>query len=256
VQLQATVTALRHHSAELVLQLETDGFLFPATLAQPPQRLPRGLQPGCRIELAGIAEVRLSDRVRLGLAAVLQFDAGIRVVAMAEGGQGAVSLYRKHRPDVVLMDLRMPDLDGVEATRRIRFEFPEARILMLTTYDADEDVRRALDAGASGYLRKTAGQEELVAALRAVHRGERWLPAGLAARLPEIQERPSLSARQLEVLELLGKGFSNKEIAGLLGFSEDGAKAHLKAIFAKLGVQDRTGAVVVAVQRGLIRMAL
>ena len=194
--------------------------------------------------------------VRLGLAAVLQFDVGIRVVAMAESGQEAVSLYRKHRPDVVLMDLRMPDLDGVEATRRIRAEFPEARILMLTTYDTDEDVRRALDAGASGYLLKTAGQEELVAALRAVHRGERWLPAGVAARWPEIQEQPSLSARQLEVLELLGKGFSNKEIARLLGFSEDGAKAHLKTIFAKLGVQDRTEAVAVALQRGLIRMAL
>ena len=107
--------------------------------------------------------------VRLGLATVLQFDAGIRVVAMAESGQEALSLYRKHRPDVVPMDLRMPDLDGVEATRRIRSEFPEARILMLTTYDADEDVRRALDAGASGYLLKTAGQEELVATLRAVH---------------------------------------------------------------------------------------
>ena len=192
--------------------------------------------------------------VRLGLATVLQFDIGIRVVAMAESGQEALSLYRKHRPDVVLMDLRMPDLDGVEATRRIRAEFPEARILMLTTYDADEDVRRALDAGASGYLLKTAGQEELVAALRAVHRGELWLPTGVAARWLEIQEQPSLSARQLEVLELLAKGCSNKEIARLLGFSEDGAKAHLKTVFAKLGVQDRTEAVSVALQRGLIRL--
>ena len=194
--------------------------------------------------------------VRLGLAAVLQFDAGIRVVAMAESGQEAVALYRKHRPDVVLMDLRMPDLDGVEATRRIRSEFPAAHILMLTTYDADEDVRQALDAGAGGYLLKTAGQEELVAALRVVHRGERWLPAGVVARWPEIQEQPSLSARQLEVLELLAKGCSNKEIARLLGFSEDGAKAHLKTVFAKLGVQDRTAAVSVALQRGLIRLTM
>jgi len=134
--------------------------------------------------------------VRMGLAAVLQFHSDIRIIAMAGSGQEAVSLYREHRPDIVLMDLRMPGLDGVEATRRIRSESPEARILMLTTYDADEDVRRALEAGASGYILKTGGQEELMDALRVIQRGGRWIPAGLAARLPEIQEQPSLSPRQ------------------------------------------------------------
>ena len=175
-------------------------------------------------------------------------------VAQAEDGAQALAQFREHRPDVTLMDVRMPVLDGIEATRQLRAEFPSARILMLTTYDTEEDVRRALDAGASGYLLKNAKQAELVEAVFAVHRGERWLPKILAKRAEKAANESPLFPRQLEVLELLAKGLSNKEIASVLGFTADGAKSHLKSIYAKLGVQDRTEAVVTAIQRGLVRV--
>lgn len=192
--------------------------------------------------------------VRMGLVTVLQFDKGIEVAAHAEDGNEAVELFRKHRPDVTLMDVRMPVCDGIEATRAIRGEFPEARILMLTTYDMDEDLHRAISAGAVGYLLKKASQKELLAAIREVHRGGRWLPLDIQERLRERAAMPELTARQMEVLGLLVKGFTNKEIARILGFSEDGAKAHLKAIFTKLGVIDRLEAAAVALQRGLISL--
>jgi len=192
--------------------------------------------------------------VRMGLVSVLQFDRRITVVGAAEDGRQAIALFREHRPDVVLMDLRMPEVDGIEATRQIRAQFPEARIIMLTTYDADEDARRSLEAGASGYVLKTAGQAELMDAIQAVQSGGQWIPAGLTKRLKEYGHQPALTMRQLEVLELLAKGLSNKEIASVLGFTEDGTKEHLKAVFAKLGVNDRVEAVVTAIQRGLIRV--
>lgn len=192
--------------------------------------------------------------VRAGLAAVLKFDTRFQVIAEAGDGAAAVEAHRKHQPDITLLDVRMPVLDGIEAARRIRAESPAARLLMLTTYDAEEDIRRALDAGASGYLLKNSSQDDLVNALLAVQRGERWLPADLARRLNEHTQETALSARQLEVLELLAKGLSNKEIATVLGFTTDGTKSHLRAIFAKLAVADRTEAVVTAIQRGLVRV--
>jgi len=192
--------------------------------------------------------------VRMGLAAVLKFDPRFTIVAEAADGNAAVAAHREHQPDITLMDVRMPKLDGIEAARRIRAESPAARLLMLTTYDAEEDIRRALDAGASGYLLKDSSQDDLTTALLAVYRGEQWLPANIARRLREHTQEAPLSPRQIEVLELLAKGLSNKEIAGVLGFTTDGTKAHLRTIFAKLGVADRTEAVVHAIQRGLIRV--
>ena len=192
--------------------------------------------------------------VRMGLAAVLKFDPRFRVVAEAADGHAAVAAHREHRPDITLLDVRMPKLDGIEAARRIRGESPAARLLMLTTYDAEEDIRRALEAGASGYLLKDSSQDDLITALLAIQRGEQWLPANLTRRLREHTQEAPLSPRQLEVLELLAKGLSNKEIAGVLGFTTDGTKAHLRGIFAKLGVADRTEAVVNAIQRGLVRV--
>ena len=192
--------------------------------------------------------------VRAGLAAVVKVDTRFQVIAEASDGVAAVDAHRKHQPDITLLDVRMPVMDGIEAARRIRAESPAARLLMLTTYDAEEDIRLALDAGASGYLLKNSSQDDLINALLTVHRGERWLPAGLARRLREHTQEAPLSARQLEVLELLAKGLSNKEIAAVLGFTTDGTKAHLRAIFTKLGVADRTEAVVTAIQRGWLRV--
>jgi DNA-binding NarL/FixJ family response regulator len=192
--------------------------------------------------------------VRSGLIAVLTQVPDLLLVAEAENGQRAASLYREHRPSVVLMDLRMPVMDGVEAIRTITLEFPDARILALTTYEGDADIRRALDAGARGYLLKDMLLTDVVSAIRAVHRGERVIPIPVAARLAEYPERSSLTQRELEVLALVAKGLSNKEVADAIGRTEETAKIHLKNIFAKLNVADRTEAVTVALSRGLIHL--
>ena len=192
--------------------------------------------------------------VRMGLVAVLGHQKDLVVVAQAEDGREAVRLYREYQPDVTLMDLRMPLLDGLAATAAIHAASPDARVLMLTTYDTEEDVHRALTAGASGYLLKDAGPEELVAAIRAVHAGERWLPEALRRQLAQREDDEQLTARQVEVLNLLAQGCSNKDIGRHLGISEDGAKAHVKKIFLKLRVTDRTEAVSAAVKRGIIRL--
>ena len=162
--------------------------------------------------------------VRAGLAAVLQFEPRVTVVAEAEDGAQAVTQFREHRSDVTLMDVRMPVVDGLEALRRIRSEFTDARILMFTTSETEADIQAALAAGATGYLLKNAGQSELVNVVLAVHRGERWLPESLAKRVEQDAKESPLSPRQLEVLDLLAKGLSNKEIAGVLGFTTDGVK--------------------------------
>jgi DNA-binding NarL/FixJ family response regulator len=192
--------------------------------------------------------------VRAGLAAVVLAEAGLAVAAHAENGEQAVALYREHRPQVVLMDLRMPVLGGVEGTRRIVAEFPDARVLALTTYQGDADVRRALDAGARGYLLKHMLMTEVIAAIRAVHRGEWVIPPTIAASLASHPEREQLTPRELEVLEWMVQGLSNKEIASAIGRTEETAKIHLKSIFAKLKVATRTEAVRVAVSRGLVHL--
>jgi DNA-binding NarL/FixJ family response regulator len=192
--------------------------------------------------------------VRTGLAAVLVQEADLELVAEAENGERAVTLYREHRPDVCLMDLRMPVIDGVEAIRTITAEFPGARILALTTYEGDADIRRALDAGARGYLLKDMLLTEVIRAVRAVRRGERVIPNAVAARLAEFPARTELTDRELEVLQLVARGLSNKEVARTLGRADETVKIHLKNVFAKLDVADRTEAVTVAIARGLIHL--
>jgi DNA-binding NarL/FixJ family response regulator len=192
--------------------------------------------------------------VRTGLAAVLVQEADLELVAEAENGERAVTLYREHQPDVCLMDLRMPVLDGVEAIRTITAEFPAARILALTTYEGDADIRRALEAGARGYLLKDMLLTEVIRAVRAVRRGERVIPNAVVARLAEFPERTELTDRELEVLQLVARGLSNKEVARTLGRADETVKIHLKNVFAKLDVADRTEAVTVAIARGLIHL--
>jgi DNA-binding NarL/FixJ family response regulator len=192
--------------------------------------------------------------VRVGLRGLLETQADLEVVAEAAGGQAALREFAKHHPDVVLMDLRMPDLDGAQATAAIRRKFPEARVLVLTTFDTDEDIYRALEAGAVGYLLKSTDSKSLLATIRAVHAGTYQLPVETARRLAQRRAMPELSHRESEVLALIVKGRSNKEIGGELGVAENTVKNHVKVILDKLGVADRTGAATTAIQRGLIRI--
>ena len=192
--------------------------------------------------------------VRAGLAAVIAQEADLEVVAEAETGTRAVALYREHRPDVALMDLRMPVMDGVEAIRTIRKEFPGAHILALTTYEGDGDIRRALDAGAQGYLLKDMLLTEVLTAVRAAYAGERVIPTAVAVRLAEVGPRSDLTERELEILALVARGLANKEVASAIGRTDETVKIHLKNIFTKLGVSDRTEAVTVALARGLIHL--
>jgi DNA-binding NarL/FixJ family response regulator len=192
--------------------------------------------------------------VRAGLSSVLAQQADFLVVAEGENGAQAVELYRQHRPDVCLMDLRMPLMDGVEAIRTIIAADGNARILALTTYDGDADIRRALDAGARGYLLKDMLLTDVIGAVRAVHRGERVIPNAVAARLSAYPERSELTDREVEVLQLVARGLSNKEVARAIGRTDETVKIHLKNTFAKLGVTDRTEAVTVGLSRGLIHL--
>jgi two-component system, NarL family, response regulator len=192
--------------------------------------------------------------VRAGLSAVIAEQSDLELVAEAENGVRAVALFREQRPDVALVDLRMPLMDGVEAIRAIATEFPEARILALTTYEGDADIRRALEAGASGYLLKDMLLTEVLTAVRAVHGGERVIPVAVEARLAEFPERSDLTDREAEVLRLVARGLSNKEVARAIGRTEETVKIHLKNVFAKLAVADRTEAVTIALTRGLIHL--
>jgi two-component system NarL family response regulator len=192
--------------------------------------------------------------VRVGLRGLLETQPDLEVVAEAAGGRAAVREFEKCRPDLVLMDLRMPDVDGAQATAAIRAKFPDARVLVLTTFDTDEDIYRALEAGAAGFLLKSADSKTLLEAIRAVHAGRYQLPADVAARLAERRAMPELSAREREVLALIVKGRSNKEIGAELGVAENTVKNHVKVILDKLGVADRTGAATKAIQRGLVRL--
>lgn len=192
--------------------------------------------------------------VRAGIAATIANEADIVVVAEAGNGEEAVAQYRSHQPDVVLMDLRMPKLDGVGAIRAILADDPRARIVALTTYDGDADIYRALDAGACGYLIKDMLGTELIDAIRAAATGKRVIPPVVARRLAEFTPRVDLTAREIEILRLVAKGLQNKEIARVIGRTEGTIKVHLKNILAKLGVGDRTEAVTLALQRGIIHL--
>lgn len=192
--------------------------------------------------------------VRMGLAAIIGAYPDLVVVAECSNGRQAIDLFRKHRPDVTLMDLRMPGLGGVEATREIRKEFPSSRIIVLTTYDGDEDIYRALQAGARAYLLKDLPGDELVEAIRAVHSGKTRIPPQVASRLAERLPRSELTAREIEVLELIVKGKANKEIGAALSITEGTVKVHVNNILGKLGVSDRTQAATTALQRGIIHL--
>lgn len=192
--------------------------------------------------------------VRMGLAALVETEPDLQVVGEAADGLQVVELYKKLHPDLVLMDLRMPRTDGVTATRQIREQFPHARILMLTTYDGDDDIHRALSAGASGYLLKNSTRESLIPALRAVAAGQRWIPQEVASRLAARKMFEDLTPREVDVLQQLAKGLANKEIADVLSISEHTVKGHLKSILGKLHVADRTEAVTAALQRGIIHL--
>ena len=191
---------------------------------------------------------------RAGLVALLADEGDLQVVDECGDGQTAVELYRRHRPDVALMDLRLPGLSGVEAILAIRQEFPDARVIVLTTFDADEDIYRAIQSGAKSYLLKDMSKVEIVGAIRAVHAGQDALPEGVAERLAERRRRQELTSREIEVLQLLVKGRSNKEIASDLSIAEDTVKSHLKTLFAKLEVRDRTAAAIRAIRLGIVRL--
>lgn len=192
--------------------------------------------------------------VRKGLGLLLGMDERFHVVAEVERGDEAKAAYAEHKPDVVLMDVRMPGKNGVEALAEIRMEYPDAKVLMLTSYDLDEDVFRALDAGAAGYVLKTVGHEELFEAIQCVHGGKRYLPGDLAERMEGRNPRAQLSPRELETLDLLAKGYTNRDIGLALGISERTGKAHVEAILSKLEVADRAEAVDEAYKRGLLRV--
>ena len=192
--------------------------------------------------------------VRQGFVALINTVADMEVIAEGINGEQAIELYRQHNPDVMLIDLRMPVIGGVEAITTIRREFPEARLIVLTTYDGDEDIYRSLQAGAKGYLLKDMFFEELETAIRSVHAGSRRIPAVIAERLAERMAGSILTTRELEVLELIVKGRSNKEIGNELKISEATVKSHVNNVLSKLGVTDRTQAATTALQRGLVHL--
>lgn len=191
--------------------------------------------------------------VRMGLIASLKADPDLHVVGEAETGAQAVPMYRKCKPDVVLMDLRMPDLSGVEATAALGKEFPGAKVIILSSHDLEEDIFRAFQAGARGYLLKDVRVEDLSQAIKAVAAGQQHIPPDIAQALADHGQGTDLTEREREVLHLVVKGLNNKEIGRTLGFSENTAKFHVKNIFLKLHVGDRTEAATVALQRGIIQ---
>lgn len=200
-----------------------------------------------------VAEDHLVARV--GVSTIVNMQPDMTVVAEAGNGQQAIELYRKHMPDVALLDMRMPIMSGVEAATAIRAQFPNARMIALTTYGGDEDIRRALAAGVQAYLTKDVLHDELLKAIRAVHAGQTYLPAGVAAALAAQMPRPDLSAREVQVLELIVRGLANKQIAYSLNIAEHTVKNHVKNILSKLGVQDRTQAATAAIQRGIVHLS-
>ena len=206
---------------------------------------------------SSVIRVLISDDhpfMREGLAAVIDYKPDMTVVGQAGNGHEAIDLFHQHQPDVTLMDLRMPGMGGVEAISTICAECTNARIIVLTTYDGDEDIYRGLRAGAKGYVLKDAEPDELLLAIRMVHRGQQYIPSAVGAKLAERMGSPELSARELEVLCLMATGKSNLEISTALSIAEGTVKFHVKNVLSKLAVSDRTQAMIVALKRGIITL--
>jgi DNA-binding NarL/FixJ family response regulator len=229
----------------------------PKTRNPPLTAVPARAQAGARSTGADKIRVLVADdhiTVTAGLVSIIGLQADMTVVAEAANGREAVDQWRKHRPDVVLLDLRMPLLDGVGAIAEIHREDASARIIVLTTYDTDNEIYRAVRAGAKGYLLKDARREQLLDCIRRVSRGEICIPPPLLERLAAGVSEETLTGRELDVLTLLARGKSNKEIGANLYISETTVKAHLRSIFAKLDVLSRTEAIAAASRRGLVQL--
>lgn len=192
--------------------------------------------------------------MRIGVASIVNANSDMSVVAQTGTGEEAVALFQKHKPDITLMDLRLPGMSGVDAIRAIRQTCPDARFVVLTTYEGDADIHQALEAGAQGYVIKGMPYQILVDAVQRVYRGQRFLPPPVARALASRMPDSDLSAREQEVLSLIANGKSNKDIAALLGITEATVKCHVSAILLRLNVSDRTEAVVTALHRGLIHL--
>jgi DNA-binding NarL/FixJ family response regulator len=192
--------------------------------------------------------------LREGIAAIINSQPDMAMVAQASTGREAIQLFRQHRPDVTLMDLRMPDISGIDAMSAILTEFADARIVMLTTFDGDAEIQRSLAAGARGYLLKNTPPKDLLDAVRQVHAGRKRIPQEVAAQLAEHLGDETLTEREIEVLQQVSGGNRNREIAEHLAISEETVKVHVKHIMEKLGASDRTAAVAIAVRRGIIEL--
>jgi DNA-binding NarL/FixJ family response regulator len=192
--------------------------------------------------------------VRKGIASILSNEPDMELVAEASNGREAVEKYREFKPDIVLMDLRMPEMDGVEATRQIRQITPDAKIIALTSYDGDQDIYRAIEAGVRGYILKEMVHTKVIQAIRTVEQGKRLMPPEVAERLSEYFPQVALTPREVEVLGLVARGMANKEIAHKLGTASGTVKMHVQNILAKLGASDRTHAVTIALERGILHL--
>jgi DNA-binding NarL/FixJ family response regulator len=192
--------------------------------------------------------------MREGIAAVIRNEPDMQLVAEASTGHEAIEGFRQHRPDVTLMDVRMPDMGGIDALLAIRTEFADARVIMLTTFEGDAEIQRALEAGAQGYMLKSMPRKQLVDMIRKVHAGKKHIPPEVAAQLAEHLGDEALSKREVEVLQKVAGGKRNSDIATLLFISEETVKGHIKHIMGKLGASDRTEAVAIGIRRGLIHL--
>jgi DNA-binding NarL/FixJ family response regulator len=192
--------------------------------------------------------------VQQGLAAIINEESDMAVVGQAKDGTEAIALFRQQQPDVTLMDLRMPEMGGVEAISTICAEFKSARIMVLTTYDGDEDIYQGLRAGAKGYLLKDCRPNDLRTAIRSIYEGQQYIPSNVAAKLVQRMNHPELSHRELEVLQLVAQGMSNLEIGTALNISESTVKSNINRILSKLGAKDRTQATIIALKRGLANL--
>jgi DNA-binding NarL/FixJ family response regulator len=192
--------------------------------------------------------------LREGIAAVINNERDMQVIGQAANGKDAVQEFKKYQPDVTLMDLRLPDMSGIDAMIAIRTEFPDARVILLTTFEGDVEIKRALEAGARGYLLKSMPPKELIEVIRQVHAGKKRIPPQLAAQLAEHMSDEALTTREIEVLGQIAGGNRNRDIAEQLFISEETVKVHIKHIMEKLGASDRTEAVAIGIRRGIIQL--